>query len=483
MREEVNHFRKPVEIPAIEPMEQLAQFIVETDYEDLPPGVVEYIKKLFLDTLGITIGGSLQEAIPEIVGLVKSWGGAEQSTILIYGGKVPAPNAAFAIGPMTRALDMGDTHPQACHISEYVVPALLPAAELRGGVSGKEFITAYALAAELGGRIGNACHCSDAACAAGRHPQLGHFEATTAVGKLFGLDKATMQNALGIAFHLINARDEQMYVERNLMVRVHHAFTCRDAINAVLLAQIGVTGAHKVFTGQKGLFNIDYVWESEYEPLTKGLGKTWELFKVNIKLYASLYGNHSPISGAMDLIKGNNIDIADIAEIRVELDPANKRAGSEPAEVAWNPQTMVEAQFSTPFAISTAIIKGKIFIDDYTPGELHNKDVRALMPKVKCAVNETLAAFGSIVTIRLKDGAKYTKRTAIEEIKGGFLNPLTWDEIVDKFRLMPPFSAVEIPQRNIDQLIEKCKGLEVVSDMSDIINLMTPEKNRNHSDL
>ena len=40
-----------------------------------------------------------------------------------------------------------------------------------------------------------------------------------------------------------------------------------------------------------------------------------------------------------------------------------------------------------------------------------------------------------------------------------------------------------MPQRNIDQLIEKCKGLEVVSDMSDIINLMTPEKNRNHSDL
>jgi len=167
VRGEVSHFKKPAEIPAIEPMEELAQFVVETDYEDLPPEVVEYIKKLFLDTLGITIGGSLQKAIPEIVSLVKSWGGAEHSTILIYGGKVPAPNAAFAIGPMTRALDMGDTHPQACRISEYVVPALLPAAELRGGVSGKELITAYALAAELGGRIGVACHCSNTACAAG----------------------------------------------------------------------------------------------------------------------------------------------------------------------------------------------------------------------------------------------------------------------------------------------------------------------------
>lgn len=142
--------------------------------------------------------------------------------------------------------------------------------------------------------------------------------------------------------------------------------------------------------------------------------------------------------------------------------------------MARNPQTIVEAQFSTPFAISTAIIKGKIFIDDYTPGELRNRDVQALMPKVKCTVNDTLTAFESIVTIRLNNGKEYIKRTAVEEIKGGFLNPLTWDEIVDKFRMMPPFSAAEMPQRNIDQLIEKCRGLEVLSDMSDIIGLMTP---------
>ncbi|MBW2057155.1 MAG: MmgE/PrpD family protein [Deltaproteobacteria bacterium] len=474
MRKETGNPRKSVEIPPVEPMERLAEFIVETDYGHLPPEVVEHVKKLFLDTLGITIGGSLQEAISEIVSLVKGWGGARQSTILVYGGKVPAPNAAFAIGPMARALDMGDTHPQACHISEYVVPALLPAAELKGGVRGEEFITAYALACEVGSRIGNACHCSDKACAAGRHPQLGHFEATAAVGKLLGLDKATMQNALGIAFHLISARDEQMYVERNLMVRVHHGFVCRDAINAVLLAQRGVTGAHRVFTGEKGLFAIDYVWESEFEPLTRGLGTTWELLKDNIKLYASLYGNHSPISGARALIEANRIDVAEIEEITVELDPANHRAGCQPPQVAWNPETMVEAQFSTPFAICTAIIKGKIFVDDYTPEELHNPRVRSLMPKVKCLVNESLAAFESIVTIRLRDGREYTKRTPIDEIKGGFLNPLSWDEVAGKFKLMPPFGAAEIPERNVENLIKECRNLETLGNTNDIIRLMTP---------
>lgn len=475
MKEYFSHVKRPAEASSTEPMETWTQFIVETDYTYLPPEVVEHIKKLFLDTLGITIGGSLQKSIPEIVSLVKSWGGAEQSTILIYGGKVPTPNAAFAIGPMTRALDMGDTHPQACHISEYLVPALLPAAELKGGISGKEFITAYALGAEIGCRLGNACHAMGAAWAAGRAPQFGQFVATTAVSRLLGLNKASMRDALGIAYHLLNARDDLMYAEKTLMVRVHHSFVCQDAINAVLLAQRGVTGAHKVFSWERGaLFALDYVWESEYKPLIEGLGFTWELLKDSIKLYASCYCNHSPISGVIALITKNDINLTDMEEISIELDPGCWINVCDPPEVSWNPQNMVEAQFSLPFAISTAIIKGKVFVDDYAQAELRNKDVQVLMQKVKGSLNEALAPFESIVTISLKNGTKYTARTTIDEIKGGFLNPLSWDEVIEKFKLFLPFSATKIPNSNIDKLIEKCKSLELLSDISDIISLMTP---------
>ena len=474
LKELLSYFKNPPDLPSTEPMAKYAQFILDTKYEDLPPEVVDYIKKIFLDTVGIIIGGSTQKAVPEIVNLVNSWGGAEQSTILVYGGKAPAPNAAFAIGPMARALDMGDTHPQACHISEYLVPALVPVAEWRGGVSGKEFITAYAVAGEIGCRIGNACHSMDAAIIVGRQPQFGVFIGVAGVGKLLGLDKETLQDALGIAYHLMTARDEQMYLERNLMVRVHHGFVGQDAINAVLLAQRGVTGAHEVFTGRRGLFAVDYIWESEYGPLTEGLGKTWEVLRAYIKLYASCYCNHSPISGAKSLIQEHHINITDIKEIRVELDPGSLISTLEPPEVAWNPKTMVEAQFSTPWALSTALIKGKIFLDDYTPEELHHKDVRTFMPKVKGKGNDALGSFESIVTIELNDGVEYTKRTKIDEIKGGSLNPCNWDEVVEKFRMMTPHCAVKMPQRNIDALIEICRNLETVEDMKDIVRLMTP---------
>ena len=96
------------------------------------------------------------------------------------------------------------------------------------------------------------------------------------------------------------------------------------------------------------------------------------------------------------------------------------------------------------------------------------------MTKARCTVNETFKGFESNVSILLKSGKKYTKRTTIDEIKGGFQNPINWDEVVEKFKLNLPFSAVKLSKGKIDELIEKCKTLEILSDMSEIIDLCTP---------
>ena len=457
-----------------EPMERWAGFIVNTGYEDLPSEVVDHVKKLFLDTLGIMVGGSSQESIPEIVRLVRGWRGRKESTIPVYGGKVPCPNAAFAAGPMARALDMGDIPPQACHISEYVVPALLPAVGLAGNVGGKEFITAYALGAELGSRLGNACQAMEAPYAAGRDPQFGIFEATAAVGKLLGLDKERMLNALGIAYHLMITTDLPMYLENTLMVRVHHGFVCQNAINAVLMAKIGVTGAHKVFTGKGGFFDLIYFWESDYEPLMENLGKIWELLKIAFKLYACCYCSHSSINGALSLVHKNEIDVDNISKISIELDPGSLMTVCEPHDVCWNPRTAIEGQFSLPFAISTALIKKRVFIDDFTPGELQNKDVRTLIQKVEARAKKALAGFESVVTINLTDGKKHTQKTTIDEIRGAFLNPVGWEDVIEKFRSFRSYCAVEIPHENMDKIIDRCKNLETVDNMKDVIDLMTP---------
>ena len=458
-----------------EPMEAICPFVVNTKYEDLPPVVVDHVKKLILDTIGITIAGSSQEAIPQIVDLVKSWGGAKQSTILLYGGKVPAPNAAFAIGPMTRALDMGDTHPQAAHVSEYIFPAMIPAVEMKGKVNGKEFITAYALAQELGCRLGNATQSMGKGSRLnGRHPHFGTLEATAAVAKLLGLNLATTQNALGIAYHLTTAIDMQMYVEANLMIRGHHAFIAQDAINAVLLAQRGVTGAQKVFSGKYGMFAVHFPWEPKPNLLTIGLNKDWEMLHNAIKLYASCRYTHGPIDAVISFVKDKKLRLSDITEISIEVDPGGYVTVCEPRDKRMDPKTVMEAQFSLPYVVATALVKGKVYVDDYTQEELKNKAVRTLMPLVKCSPNDSLAPFETVTTITLRDGVVHKKRLNIEEVKGAFLNQLSWDEVVHKFNMSLPMSAFKIPEASIKQLIEKCKNLENVNNMDEIIKLLTP---------
>ena len=137
-------------------MSTLCRMVVETEYNDLPESAIKCAKKSILDTVAVIIGGSAMDGISAVVDLVKEKGGKPESFIPFYGGKVPASEAALAIGPMARAMDMGQVHRYAGHNSEYTLPALLAVLGLKNIVSGKEFITAFALGQEVLIRIGDA---------------------------------------------------------------------------------------------------------------------------------------------------------------------------------------------------------------------------------------------------------------------------------------------------------------------------------------
>ena len=81
----------------------LAKNIVSIRYEDIPAKAIDLSKKDILDTLGVAIAGSKAEGSEQVVELVREWGGKEESSIIAYGGKVPAHHAALANGTMAHA--------------------------------------------------------------------------------------------------------------------------------------------------------------------------------------------------------------------------------------------------------------------------------------------------------------------------------------------------------------------------------------------
>ena len=88
-----------------DPMGVIARFIADTTYESLPSEVIEKAKLRLLDVVACTLAGSSSDGSMEIVDLVTEEGGKKEATIPVFGGKVPASAAAFAIGYMARARD------------------------------------------------------------------------------------------------------------------------------------------------------------------------------------------------------------------------------------------------------------------------------------------------------------------------------------------------------------------------------------------
>jgi 2-methylcitrate dehydratase PrpD len=78
---------------------RLAMFSAALTYEDIPREVIAKVKHLILDTLGTTLAATtLGSGCREVVQGMSDIGGKQESTILGFGYKVAAPNAAFANG-------------------------------------------------------------------------------------------------------------------------------------------------------------------------------------------------------------------------------------------------------------------------------------------------------------------------------------------------------------------------------------------------
>ncbi len=69
---------------------ELAQFVSDTEFDDLPREAINAIKNVVLTILGTTMAGATAEGCEAVVNQVKEWGGKREATILIHGGEVPA---------------------------------------------------------------------------------------------------------------------------------------------------------------------------------------------------------------------------------------------------------------------------------------------------------------------------------------------------------------------------------------------------------
>ena len=113
--------------------ETLAQFIVNTKYENLPSAVVEAAKIAILDGVANIVAGSVQDLANIVGNYVKDVGGTPQSTMVGWNFKTHATNAAFANGIFGHCLDYEIQGFPPTHGTSSCLPSALALAEVSSG--------------------------------------------------------------------------------------------------------------------------------------------------------------------------------------------------------------------------------------------------------------------------------------------------------------------------------------------------------------
>jgi len=450
----------------------LAEHIVGTTYESLPAEVVAVTKKFVIDSIGVGLAGSSASGNAEIIDLLKGWGGKKESSVLVFGLKLPAPAAAFANSLLVHSADYDDTFdPTATHTNVTSLPAALALAESVRG-DGKALITAVALGVDLTCRLALASHLFH-----GWHntTTVGIFGATAAAAKILGLNRQQTVNALGIAYSQA-AGNRQGREDGAQTKRLQPPFATQAGVMSALLAQRGISGAQNIFQGQWGFFRLYRDHNQPYEPekwaqaLIDQIGVQFKGVQLGAKPYPCVRCSHAPIDGALKLANENDIRPEDIAKVTVFTNERVIDTAGKPFVIRANPE--VDAKFSIPYAVAVALIRKTLTLDDFKEKMIKKPEIGALAKKVQVVVGpefkDSTSTMGPIeIKVELNDGRVLQKR--VELTSGHPDNSMSAEAMADKFNDCAGHSAKPISKLKIEKLLERLSVLEKVKDIEEIM--------------
>ncbi len=455
----------------------LAEHVVRTKFEDLSSHTVDVAKRFILDTLGVGIAGSTAAGAKEVVKQMTEWGGSRQGTILAFRKKVPDVNAAFANSVMIHARDFDDTHDAAVvHANVTALPTVMAISEKIGRLTGKEFLTAVVvgndLTCRLGLAIGNAPGFSDREIGWVRSAVCGIFGATAAACKILKMEKEQVVDAFGIALSQVGGT-RQVVTDSALTKRMQPAFMARSAILSAFLAKRGIQGCRDVFEGSYGYFNL--YWGGFYarEELTEGLGQRFEGDNLSFKPYPCCRYTHGPIDATLKCMRQNHFASDSVEGVSVHL-VKHKFFDmvSRPFALRGNPS--VDAQFSIPYTVTTALLDGYVFLDSFEAERVRERAKHSLLEKVVVLRDQAIKDPNSLgpvmVEIRLKSGQVFSETA--DEFKGHPKNTMTEEECRDKFLRCSKYSSHPFSKKDLEKIVNTVLRLERLKNTNDLMGLL-----------
>jgi 2-methylcitrate dehydratase PrpD len=381
--------------------------------------------------------------------------GTKEKALYVY--------AALANGTASHAIEMDDVNNEASlHPGVTVFPAALATSEMVGA-NGRSFIEAVVLGYEVMVRLGKALG-PENSYRRGFHPTAtcGTFGSGITASKIMGLKEEGMVNTMGIAGS--QAAGSMEYLAQGAWTKRFHAgWAAHSGMIAAQLARKGFRGPTSIIEGRDGFLHA-YSNGADPSKVLEGIGLGFEILHTSVKPHACCRYMQPPIDGILNIVKENDLQPDQVEKVRLGLLRAGAPLIAEPLENKYRPQSIVDAQFSMPYGAAVAMLYRKAGLEEFQLPKIRSEEVIRMMRRVECVVDPDLdrtfpkqwCATAGILT---KDGRKYF--TKIEYPKGDPENPLSWEEMIEKFH---DLTQKLLTQERRLKIVDRVKKIEEVRD-------------------
>jgi 2-methylcitrate dehydratase PrpD len=374
-------------------------------------------------------------------------------------------------------LDYDDTLIKLGHLSSVLLPVALAIGEHRNA-SGKDIINAIVLGCEAVIRIREAVEPSEEAFWK-TFERVGsgiHFGVTVVAGKLLGLNRNQMADALGLTGLVRAARVTLPDVPRKGMPRwmkVTGGDITIPGIHSVLLAKRGFPGDRGILDQGRG-YEVS-VGSDRYDAskLISGFGKEYKMLRIGYKFYPACRHISATLDAVATILSENRLKADDIEEVVVMV---QKWVADHFA--IYEPEHMIQAQFSVPYAVSMVLMEEPPGANWYADDLLKNSRARELQHKVKLEGDPAHTReyyvenkYTSTVEIITRTKERFNKHVAYP--KGDPENPFRQQDHINKLTNMASSVGMELNQ--VTGVVETLSRLEELDTLSQLTRLLVPQ--------
>lgn len=325
----------------------MAQFVSDLRYERIPGEVIDRIKLLTLDSLGCALYAVDLEWSRILMRTLHALDTTASCSVWGTSLRLSAPHAALVNGTLVQGFELDDVHRLGpLHPGSVTLPPLVAVAEIRPGLSGRDFLTAAVAGYETGPRVGICMgqeHLVQGWHSAGT---LGVFSAASAAARALRLSADQTVHAIGIAGTQAAGLMAAQY--GSMVKRMHVGRSAQSGLYGALLAAEGFTGITNVFESEYGGFCTTFSRSHDrfnMKELTAALGQRFETMQVSLKFYSCVSSNHTTLDAIRSMRARRPFSADEVDRVVVH--------GSEATveHVGWKyrPDGVTAAQLNLPF--------------------------------------------------------------------------------------------------------------------------------------